>query len=78
YEGLAYPDKLDSGKELHINLIPNKHNDDEQYAWESSAGGSFTNPDDITNEEYGEFYKALLFVPRYYTSASGDEMVSLK
>ncbi|TNM95098.1 hypothetical protein fugu_017857 [Takifugu bimaculatus] len=60
------------------------------------------NPDDISNEEYGEFYKSLtndwedhLAVKlgihedsqnrkklsdllRYYTSASGDEMVSLK
>ncbi|EPY76710.1 heat shock cognate protein HSP 90-beta-like isoform 3 [Camelus ferus] len=190
YESLTDPSKLDSGKELKIDIIPNpqertltlvdtgigmtkadlinnlgtiaksgtkafmealqagadismigqfgvgfysaylvaekvvvitKHNDDEQYAWESSAGGSFTvradhgepigrgtkvilylkedqteyleerrvkevvkkhsqfigypitlyeelnktkpiwtrNPDDITQEEYGEFYKSL-------------------
>ncbi|KAK2113238.1 hypothetical protein P7K49_007504 [Saguinus oedipus] len=170
YESLKDPSKLDSGKELHINLILNKqdrtlttvdtgigmakadlinnlgtivksgtkafmktlqagadismigqfgvgfysaylvaekvtvitkHEDGEQYAWESSAGGSFTvrtdteeekkdgdkkkkkkkkkikekymdqkelnktkpiwtrNPNDITNEEYGKFYRSF-------------------
>uniref|UniRef100_A0A8C2YKV0 Uncharacterized protein n=1 Tax=Chinchilla lanigera TaxID=34839 RepID=A0A8C2YKV0_CHILA len=63
YESLTDPSKLDSSKELRINLTPNKqdfrcfysaylitekvtvitkHDDDEQYARESSGGGPFT------------------------------------
>ncbi|OWK02058.1 hypothetical protein Celaphus_00018969 [Cervus elaphus hippelaphus] len=55
YESLTDPSKLDSGKELKIDIIPNPQEytpilvdtvigmtKADLYAWESSAGGSFT------------------------------------
>uniref|UniRef100_S4R4N4 Heat shock protein 90, alpha (cytosolic), class A member 1, tandem duplicate 2 n=1 Tax=Petromyzon marinus TaxID=7757 RepID=S4R4N4_PETMA len=104
YESLTDPSKLDTGKELKIDIIPNKidrtltfmealqagadismigqfgvgfysaylvaervtvvtkHNDDEQYVWESSAGGSFTVRPDNDGEPLGRGTKIVLHI----------------
>merc|ERR1719229_1041698 len=41
-------------------MVTSKHNDDEQYVWESSVGGSFTIRTDTTGEPLGRGTKIVL------------------
>jgi len=42
--------------------VTSKHNDDEQYLWESSAGGSFTIKRDTTGEPLGRGTKIVMYL----------------
>lgn len=42
--------------------VTSKHNDDEQYVWESSAGGSFTIKRDTTGEPMGRGTKIVMYL----------------
>jgi len=42
--------------------VTSKHNDDEQYVWESSAGGSFTIKRDTTGEPLGRGTKIVMYL----------------